>query len=115
MGTILQMYTLYRPMRPFLVVGAALLAMGLALGTRFLVYYLGGHGEGKVQSLLLATILSVVGAQTIMTGIVAELIGLSRKLSEETLLRVRRLELMMRPEGQLSVQPREPCEGQSRR
>jgi glycosyltransferase involved in cell wall biosynthesis len=92
-GTILQMYTLYRPMRPFVAVGAVMITGGTAIGLRFLFYFLQGHGEGKVQSLLLAAILTVVGAQTVMTGIVAELIGLSRKLSEDTLLRVRRLEL----------------------
>ena len=46
-----------------------------------------------MQSLLLAVILTVVGAQTALTGLVADLIGINRKLMEETLLRVKRLEL----------------------
>ena len=84
---------MYRPMRAFLLLGGALVSVGGVLGLRFLWYYLQGQGSGKVQSLLLAVILTVVGAQTALTGLVADLIGINRKLMEETLLRVKRLEL----------------------
>ena len=91
--TIVRMYSMYRPMRAFLLLGGALVSVGGVLGLRFLWYYLQGQGSGKVQSLLLAVILTVVGAQTVLTGLIADLIGINRKLMEETLLRVKRLEL----------------------
>jgi hypothetical protein len=84
---------MYRPMRAFLVMGGTLTAAGFLLGVRFLWYYVQGEGSGKVQSLLLAVILTVIGAQTILTGLLSDLIGINRKLMEETLLRVKRLEL----------------------
>jgi hypothetical protein len=84
---------MYRPMRAFLLMGGTLAAIGVLLGMRFLWYFAQGQGGGKVQSLLLAVILTVVGAQTILTGLVADLIGMNRQLIEETLLRVKRLEL----------------------
>ena len=87
------MYSMYRPMRAFLLVGGTLAGVGVLLGLRFLWYYLQGEGDGKVQSLLLAVILTVVGAQTVLTGLLSDLIGINRKLIEETLLRVKRLEL----------------------
>ena len=44
------------------------------------------------QSLLLAVLLMVVGFQTALTGLLADLVGNNRRLLEETLWRVRRLE-----------------------
>jgi glycosyltransferase involved in cell wall biosynthesis len=91
--TIVRMYSMYRPMRAFLLLGGTLAGIGVLLGVRFLWYFVQGQGSGKVQSLLLAVILTVIGAQTILTGLVTDLIGINRKLMEETLLRVKRLEL----------------------
>jgi glycosyltransferase involved in cell wall biosynthesis len=92
-ATIVRMYSMYRPMRAFLLAGGTLLVAGFVLGARFLWFFVNGQGGGHVQSLLLAVILSVVGAQTVLTGLVADLIGINRTLLEETLARVKRLEL----------------------
>jgi hypothetical protein len=70
-----------------------MIAAGLALGFRFLWYYLQGLGTGKVQSLILTAILLIVGFQTCLIGLVADLIGFNRKILEELLFRVRRMEL----------------------
>ena len=92
-ATILRAYTMYRPLRVFLFLGGTMIAAGLALGTRFLYYYVNGTGDGKIQSLILTAILLIVGFQTCMIGLVADLINFNRKILEETLYRVRRLEL----------------------
>ena len=92
-ATILRAYTMYRPLRVFFFIGGLMIAGGLALGTRFLYYYFSGMGEGKIQSLILTAILLIVGFQTCMIGLVADLINFNRKILEETLYRIRRLEL----------------------
>ena len=49
-ATILRTYTMYRPLRVFLSIGALLILGGLTLGGRFLWFYIQGLGGGKVQS-----------------------------------------------------------------
>jgi hypothetical protein len=92
-ATIVRIYVMYRPMRIFFTVGGVLFTAGFLVACRFLYYYLSGHGAGQVQSLLLAVLLMVVGFQTGLTGLLADLIANNRRLVEETLWRVRRLEL----------------------
>ena len=90
--TILRAYTLYRPLRIFLILGFAMVMAGSLLGLRFLVFYLNGSGGGHVQSLILAAVLLIIGFQTILIGLVADLVGFNRKIMEETLYRLRKLE-----------------------
>lgn len=96
--TILRFYAMYRPLRIFMSVGGASLAIGVALGLRFLYFFMGSHGTGHVQSLILAAILSIVGIQVCLIGLIAELVRLNRKLLEEMLYRVRRMENLKRSE-----------------
>ncbi|WP_376791074.1 glycosyltransferase family 2 protein [Thermoflexus sp.] len=91
--TIVRFYTMYRPLRVFTTLGGLLIAGGLALGARFLYFYLRGGGAGHVQSLILAAILTIVGFQVCLIGLVADLIQMNRRMLEEVLHRVRRLEL----------------------
>jgi len=92
-ATILRTYTMYRPLRVFLLLGGLMTTGGTVLGIRFLYFYLIGLGGGHVQSLILAAILTIVGFQVCLIGLMADLIGFNRKIMEETLYRVRRLEL----------------------
>jgi glycosyltransferase involved in cell wall biosynthesis len=90
--TIVRSYAMYRPLRVFTSVGILLLGLGFALGVRFLIYYLQGVGGGHVQSLILAAVLAIVGFQTLLIGLVADLIAFNRKILEELLYRVRKVE-----------------------
>lgn len=93
-ATILRAYTFYRPLRVFIGVGALLILGGLLLGLRFLYLYISlGGVSGHTQSLILAAILLIVGFQVCLIGLIADLIGFNRKIAEETLYRVRRLEV----------------------
>jgi glycosyltransferase involved in cell wall biosynthesis len=94
--TILRAYTLYRPLRVFLWLGGLSLAGGLLLGIRFIYFYLNGQGNGHVQSLILAAILLIVGFQIVLIGLLADLIGFNRKIMEEVLYRIRKLEVLER-------------------
>jgi hypothetical protein len=92
--TILRSYSLYHPLRVFWGVGTVMILGGLVLGLRFLYFFVLGQGaSGKIQSLILAAILLIVGFQTCLVGLVADLIGFNRRILEETLFRVRRIEL----------------------
>ncbi|MCS7177936.1 MAG: glycosyltransferase family 2 protein [Anaerolineae bacterium] len=91
--TIIRFYTMYRPLRVFTTIGGALIAGGVALGLRFLYFFLQSRGAGHVQSLILAAILIIVGFQVCLIGLMADLIQMNRKMLEEILYRVRKGEL----------------------
>jgi len=92
--TILRAYAMYRPLRVFLAIGIVILLAGMALGVRFLyLYFVLGQGMGNIQSLILAAVLLIVGFQTMLIGLIADLIAFNRKILEEILHRVRVLEI----------------------
>ncbi len=87
------MYAFYEPFKFFFLIGSVLILMASVIGLRFLWDYFTDGGAGHVQSLILAGALIVTGAVTWLFGVLADLIGRNRQLSEEILLRMRRLEL----------------------
>ena len=93
MATMIRSFTMYRPLRVFLYIGALLILGGLIPSVRFLIYYIAGESAGHIQSLILAAILFIIGFQVLMIGLVADIISLNRRLIEETLYRVKRIEL----------------------
>ena len=93
LGTIIRIYTMYHPLKSFLIIATLFLLGGLAAGGRFLYYYFTTEGAtGHVQSLILAAILILAAFQTALSGFVADLIGANRKMIESVLRRVRTLE-----------------------
>jgi glycosyltransferase involved in cell wall biosynthesis len=91
--TIIRFYTMYRPLRVFMRTGGLLIFFGVLLGLRFVYYYLLGNGDGKVQSLILAAVLTIVGFQICLIGLIADLVSQNRKMIEENLYRTRRRDL----------------------
>lgn len=90
--TIFRIYTLYKPLKTFFFFGAMLFLAGVVIGLRFLYYYLTEGSAGHVQSLILAAVFLIVGFQTILIGLVADLISVNRRLSEEMLVRIKKME-----------------------
>jgi len=102
--TIVRFYTMYRPLRVFTTLGGTLIAGGVVLGLRFLyLFWRRGGVTGNVQSLILAAILTIVGFQVCLIGLMADLVSLNRKMVEEALYRVRWMELSA-DEGERSPQ-----------
>lgn len=94
--TLVRIYSLYEPIRVFWTLGTVMVLAGVAIGIRFLYYFFfNPAGAGKIQSLILAAALSIIGVQTILMGLVADLIASSRSLTEDTLWRVRKIELRL--------------------
>ena len=92
-ATLLRMYAFYEPFKFFFLLGSVMILVATAIGVRFLWNYFTDGGAGHVQSLILAGSLIVTGIVTWLFGVLADLIGRNRQLSEEILLRMRRLEL----------------------
>ena len=92
MLTIIRAFMMYKPLRFFTIFGGVIFAVGLILGIRFLVYFFIGLSGGHIQSLILASTLLMLGFQTFISGLLADLIASNRKLLEDTQERVRRLD-----------------------
>ncbi len=84
-ATIIRAFSMYRPLKVFTIFSSLFFLAGLLLGIRFLVFYFQGTGAGHVQSVILAAVLLIIGFQTFLIGLVADLISANRKLSEEIL------------------------------
>jgi glycosyltransferase involved in cell wall biosynthesis len=91
-ATIFRIYTVYRPLKTFFAIGSLLMLCGIALGARFLVYFAQGDRGGHVQSLILAAVFLVTGFQTWLIALLADLVAVNRRLTEDVLIRVKRLE-----------------------
>jgi len=92
-STIVRIYSMYEPLKVFSYAGAVLCAAGAAISVRYLYYLSRGQGQGHVQSLILAAVLLILGFQTIVTGLLADLTSANRRLIEDMLRRVRTLEI----------------------
>ena len=79
---------LYKPLKIFSIVAGVFLGAGAVLGLRFLGFYLfGTNPGGHIQSLILAAILIVIGFQTLLIALLADLVAINRTLLEEMKLR----------------------------
>jgi glycosyltransferase involved in cell wall biosynthesis/SAM-dependent methyltransferase len=83
MFTIVRIFVIYRPFFFFGSIGAALFGAGFLIGLRFVLKYLGGEGQGHVQSLILAAVLLGMGFQTLLIAFVADLLAANRQLLED--------------------------------
>jgi hypothetical protein len=88
-GTILRIFLMYEPLRVFLTMGFVPFVGGLFLLTRFMGFYIGGQGQGHIQSLIAAAILIVLGLQAFLLGLLADLIARNRQLSEDVSCRLK--------------------------
>ncbi len=87
-GSIIRAFSLYRPLRIFFFFGGTILTVGFTLGIRFLYFYFNHQGAGHVQSLILAAVLLIVGFQTMLIGLLADMVAANRKILEETLYQI---------------------------
>ena len=98
--TIVRAVLMYKSLQFFTVVASVFLIGGTAIGIRFLYYYFTGKGNGHVQSLILATMMIIIGFQTFVTGLQADIISANRKLLEDIQFRVKKLEFgLLEPDG----------------
>lgn len=97
MLTILRAYMMYKPLKCFTYFAVPPVVFGLAIGVRFLIFYLGGQGEGHIQSLILACTLVIIGFLTFMIGLLADVLAANRKILQEAQYQVRKMEYDGKP------------------
>ncbi|HET8646640.1 MAG TPA: glycosyltransferase family 2 protein, partial [Vicinamibacteria bacterium] len=92
-ATIVRIYAMYEPLKVFLLLGLLLLAGGMLLGLRYAWFWWMGEVRGHLQSAILSVLLLILGFMTLQWGILADVIAANRKLIEDVLYRVRKMEL----------------------
>ncbi len=88
--SLLRIYTHYEPLKTFSLIGAGFVGAGTLIGLRFLYAYWFFHGQGRVQSLILAAVLLIVGMQIVLIGLIGDTVVANRRLTEEILYLQRR-------------------------
>lgn len=96
MVTIIRAFMMYKPLKFFTIVGLIPFLVGAGLGVRYLVFLCMGQAGGHVQSLILASILIMMGFMTIIIGLQADIIAANRKILEDIQYNVRKLQYDMR-------------------
>ena len=94
-ATIIRVYAMYEPLKIFTYIGIIFFGAGFAISLRFLYFYLNNAGQGHLQSLILSAVLMIVGFQVLLIGLVADVISGNRKLIEDLVYRVRKMELSL--------------------
>ncbi len=89
---MLRTFSRYEPLRIFLAIGSVIFLGGFGIGIWFLYYFFTVGGKGHIQILILAAALLTIGFQTMLIGLLADLIAGNRKMLEELVYRVRKLE-----------------------
>lgn len=95
-ATILRLYTFYEPLKTFSYLSLPFFLVGIILLGRFFYFYLSGEIDtvGRfVQSVMIGGTSLTLGFLIFVLGVIADLIAANRRLMEETLYRVKRLEL----------------------
>ena len=93
-ATLVRVYTMYRPFKVFMRLGGLVFFLGFLVGLRFLYFFIVNKGAtGHIQSLILSAVLLIVGFQIMLLGMLSDLIASNRRLVEDTLSKVKRMEL----------------------
>lgn len=93
-STMIRVYTMYRPLKVFTILGLLLLGSGLLLSLRFVISFLQDPTISRhIQSLIVALSLSIVGFITLIMGMITDLVSANRRLIEDSLYRIKKMEL----------------------
>lgn len=92
MLTITRAYVMYKPLRFFVGLGSIPLIIGVVLGVRFIIFMAMGVAGGHVHSLILCSLLIMVGIMIMVLGVLADTIAANRKIIEDVQKRVRRMD-----------------------
>lgn len=92
MFTIVRAYVMYKPLRFFVGVGMFPLIAGFLLGVRYLFLLFAGNGGGNIQSLILCSLLIMIGVLIMVLGMLADTIAANRKIMEDMQYHIRKME-----------------------
>jgi glycosyltransferase involved in cell wall biosynthesis len=93
--SIFRIYSMYEPLRVFMVAAAICgLATAIIWG-RFVYAYAQGDGAGHVQSLILGAVLFIAALLLAALGVIGDLLAAQRTLTQRLLEHTRRIELKL--------------------
>jgi len=100
-ATIVRIYAMYEPLKVFSYIGLTIFGAGVVLALRFLYEYFTDvtFGGRMVQSLIFSAVFMIIGFQVLLMGLLADVISANRKLLEDLLYRVRKIELGEQRDG----------------
>ena len=70
--TILRIFMVYKPLRFFLILGSVPFTLGVMSGIRWLLLFFGGYEKPRVPTLILATILILMGLEELFCSATAK-------------------------------------------
>ena len=91
-ATILRIGIIYEPTRFFSWIGIISFILGTGLGIRWIILFFMDTNRTHVPSLILASILIILGVLVIVMSVLADLISVNRKILEENQSRLRKIE-----------------------
>jgi hypothetical protein len=97
--SIFRIYTMYEPLKVFMLAAFVMFLVAGAVWTRFLVAFVQGEGSGHVQSLILGAVLFNAAMVLAAMGVLGDLLSGQRIMLQRVFERVRRIEL------ELGVEP----------
>lgn len=110
-GTIMRLYAFYEPLRTFSYISLPFLLVGLGAWLRFLYFYLTNQNPGgHVQSITIGTGLILVGVITLLFGVQADITSKHRQLTQETLYRLKKIDLAAASKEAIDKQSFAPTE-----
>lgn len=94
-NTMIRIFAFYKPLKFFTLLGNIFSLAGIFLGIRFLVliYVVKETGRTHLPSIILGTSLIIIAILIYIIGILSDIIGYNRKLIEEILYKIKKLEL----------------------
>lgn len=90
---IVRNIVIFRPLRFFGALGILLTTIGLIPIVRFFYYVLIGQGDGHLQSIVIGVMCIILGYINVVLGLLGSSIGWHRKVTEDVLYRVKKIEL----------------------
>jgi glycosyltransferase involved in cell wall biosynthesis len=93
-SAIFRAYTMYEPLRVFIILAVLFAALALAAWSPFLFdWIVNGDRSGHIQSLILGAVLMLAAVQMFALGIIGDALAGQRAIAQRVYERVRRLEL----------------------
>ena len=91
-ATIIRSYIQLNSLTIFIAIAFVFFLISFALFVRYLFFFFQGAGAGHIQSLLLGVLLTLIGFLIFIFGLLADAISANRKINEELLYRIKKIE-----------------------
>jgi hypothetical protein len=91
--TMIRTYRDYEPLKTFMYIGGFFLLLGAATGTVVLYHYFTtGIVTGRLPMALLSVLFLILGFQSILIGILADMLMSQKRVQDEVLYRLKKME-----------------------